>query len=273
MIKIQTIKKIYAPVLVLSLLLSLFPACQNQSTNNSEQVIEKTTILVATAANAQFAVKAIKKAFEDSQDSVLLDILISSTGKLTAQITQGAPYDILLAADMKYPNYLYDRKLAMMAPGVYARGALVLWSVNQPIDSTQVIASLKQADKIAMANPELAPYGSQTINYLETLDIREALEPKFVFGESIAQTNQYILSGACEYGFTAKSVVMSPEMNQKGNWLALDTSKYDAIRQGVIITSHGRRAHPRATKAFFEYLFSDEAQAIFTDYGYLSAED
>lgn len=241
-------------------------------TNNlTDQKTAKTKLLVATAANAQFAVEAIKEAFEAAQDSIELEVIVSSSGKLTAQITQGAPYDLLLAANMKYPNYLYENDFAASRPKVYAQGALVLWSNTQTLDTINWQARLMEAVKVAIPNPELAPYGEGAMHFFEHNNLRESVQEKLVFGESIAQTNQYILSGACELGVTAKSVVISPEMQAQGSWVALNIDAYQPIKQGVVITKYGISNHSDASNIFYNYLFSKAAQDILINYGYLTA--
>jgi molybdate transport system substrate-binding protein len=123
--------------------------------------------------------------------------------------------------------------------------------------------------KIAVANPKTAPYGAETMNALVHLKLDAALRPKLVFGESIAQTNQYIYSMAADAGFTAKSVVLSPQMRGKGKWIDLPKDAYRPIAQGAVILKHGRQTHPALARQFHTFLFSETARAIFQRYGYL----
>ena len=252
-------------LLILCLLLILFDSCssdQSQSNNKKE-------LTVAAAANVQFAMEELEAAFEE-KSNIELEVIISSSGKLTAQIEQGAPYDVLISANMKYPEALYAKKMATSPPKVYALGALVLWTMNDlELERWSSWVVSEDIGKVALANPKNAPYGEAAITALKRMNLYDQVEPKLVYGENIAQTNQYILSKACDFGFTAKSVVLSPKIKNKGKWVELDASTYEPIKQGVVITAYGVEKHPSASQEFFEFLFSEEAKEIFVKYGYV----
>ena len=226
-------------------------------------------LTVAVAANAQFAMQVIEKAFEEKTKKNI-EIVIGSSGKLTAQIKQGAPYDVLVAANMKYPNYLYEEGLAKERPKVYALGELVVWTTKHDVPLMDDLAFLNNSNiqKIALANPKNAPYGEQAIKALHFYGLEEILTSKLVFAESIAQTNQYITTGNCEVGFTAKSVVLAPKLKGKGHWITVPKMAYQAIEQGVIITKYGNQQNTELAQQFYDFLFSESAQAIFKAYGY-----
>jgi len=230
--------------------------------------------MIATAANVQFAMRELAEAFT-AQSGVPVETTVSSSGKLTAQIIQGAPYDLLLSANLKYPDTLIARQQAVPPNRTYARGALVLWTTRD-LNVKQGLELLNNlpGEKIAVANPRNAPYGAQSIQVLQRTGQFAALRSQLIFGESISQTNQYIVSGAAAIGFTAKSVVRSPEMNEKGRWVDVPDSLYQPIAQGVVVTRYGQENHPVAARAFLEFLFSDDARAIFRSFGYqLPSED
>lgn len=226
------------------------------------------TLTIATAANVQFVMDALIREFE-AQNHITIESVVSSSGKLAAQILEGGPYDLFVSANMKYPEYLLDSGAAVGAAKVYAYGTLVAWSLTGKIVRVTPEGLLDQdVSKIAIANPKTAPYGEQAINYLQHYGVLEELRPKLVYGQSIAQTNQYIFSGAVDVGLTAKSVVLSPKMNGKGSWLELPQGSYDPIEQGVVMTQYGHSNHPKASLSFYAFLFSDTAGAIFEQYGY-----
>lgn len=255
-------------LLFLSILIWMSAACgqEDSSTRRGGGKVEK--IIVATAANVQFAMKELEKTFEDST-GIEVEVVISSSGKLTAQIKQGAPYDLLLSANMKYPQTLYQDGWTTAPPEVYALGRLVIWTLNNfELKEDLSFLTNPEIDKIAIANPRNAPYGEQAVRAFQYYGIYEALKPKLVYGESIASTNQYILSEVCDVGLTAKSVVLSPEIKGRGKWLEVPATAYASIEQGVIITRHGRTAHPEACRRFYDFLFSTAAAAIFERYGY-----
>jgi len=234
--------------------------------NKTNKAIDLT---VAVAANAQFAMEAVETAFEEQTGKNIV-IVIGSSGKLTAQIKQGAPYDVLVAANMKYPNYLFEEGLAKALPKVYVLGDLVVWTTKEDLALAADLTFLENTNiqKIALANPKNAPYGEQTINALNFYGLVNKIVDKLVFAESIAQTNQYITTGNCEVGFTAKSVVLAPKLKNKGNWITVPKAAYRPIKQGVIITKYGNQQHSELAQQFYNFLFSSTAQDIFKAYGY-----
>ena len=237
--------------------------------NNSIPEHANDGLNVAVAANVQFAIQPIIKAFEKKY-SIPTKIIVSSSGKHTATIMQGAPYDIFLSANMKYPDTLFQTRWAVKAPLIYAKGKLVFWTFqelegNNPNDW---LVS-EEVKKIAVANPRNAPYGEQAIQYLKNKGLYERVKSKLIYGESIAQTNQYITSGACEIGLTAQSVVLAPKWKGKGSWSSLDTTAYVTILQGAVITSYGEKHHFQQAELFMGFLQSSESKQILREYGYL----
>lgn len=230
-------------------------------------------LIIATAANVQFAMEALEKAFEE-ESNILIETIVSSSGKLTAQIRQGAPYDVFISANRKYPEYLLKEGYARSPIQIYAQGKLVLWSnIPDLIFSDLSILNKPLIRKIAVANPRNAPYGIAAMEILRSLPFFEDIENKLVFGESIAQSNQYILSGVCELGFTAQSVVKAPQVETVGRWIEIDTSLHQAIEQAMVITNHGKENCPSAAQQFFEFMQSEKAQSILEKYGYLMSSD
>lgn len=228
----------------------------------------KPALTIATAANVQFAMEELIREFK-AQTGIDATSVVSSSGKLTAQVMEGAPYDLLVSANMKYPKYLQEHGEAVGKVRVYAYGVLVAWSLTgQNIRVTPEYLLEEGVSKIAVANPKNAPYGEQAINYFKHYGVFEKVKPRLVYGESIAQTNQYILSEAADVGLTAKSVVLSPEMKGKGAWLELPDNSYAPIKQGVVVTRYGNEKHTKESLAFYAFLFSEPAQEIFLKYGY-----
>jgi molybdate transport system substrate-binding protein len=228
---------------------------------------EAEKITVAIAANAQYAMKEIARQYE-KETGQPLELIIGSSGKLTAQIKESAPFDIFLSADMEYPQALYKAGLTTAAPKVYAYGSLVLWTLKDldPLNVNAVI--LPEVKTIAVANPKLAPYGEAAVSVMKYYKLYEKAESKLVYGESISQVNQYITSGAAEIGFTSKSVVLSPEMNGKGKWTDLDGKSYAPIAQGAVLLKSASERNKEGTLQFYNYLYSEKAKEIFKKYGY-----
>ncbi len=223
------------------------------------------TIILAVSANMQFAMEALTEAFLE-ETGVQCQSVVSSSGKLTAQIKKGAPFDVFVAANMKYPNEIQNSGLAASPPKVYAYGQLVLWSVKEDMDLSVDMLTQEVVRHIAVANPTIAPYGVAAVEALRNHGLLEQLEEKLVYGESIAQTNQFILTGSAEAGFTAQSVVLSPRLKGKGHWIAIEESYYPPIEQGVVVI---QRDKPReAARKFYDYLSSEKARSILEKYGY-----
>ncbi|GAA4277048.1 molybdate ABC transporter substrate-binding protein [Aquimarina mytili] len=221
---------------------------------------------IAVAANMQFAMKELSKAFTN-QTGIACDLIIGSSGKLTAQIKEGAPFDIFVSADMKYPNDLFKSGHTSTVPKIYAYGKLVLWSMIDDTEPSIDILNTSEIKHIAIANPKTAPYGIAAIQVLNQHGIYESIKGKLVFGESISQTNQFITSKSAEIGFTSKSIVLSPQIKGKGNWVDIPNTDYSAIRQAVVILKNKNNLQDYA-QAFHDFLFTDNAKNILENYGY-----
>jgi len=223
-------------------------------------------IRIATAANMQFAMEEIVETFEQ-ETGFECEIIVSSSGKLTAQIQEGAPFDLFVSADLKYPQRLFEANKTINQPEIYAYGKLVLWSAKKMKNIS--LNSLQNTDiqHIALANPKTAPYGFAAMEVLNHHNLLEKIDLKLVYGESIAQTNQFIISGAASLGFTAKSVVLSPELRGKGSWITLSDTTYTPIQQSVIILKTNPGNQEKA-KRFYDYLFASESQQILQNFGY-----
>ena len=221
---------------------------------------------IATAANVQYAMRELSKDFE-KKTGIRTDLIVGSSGKLTAQIQQGAPYDIFVSADMKYPTELYKNNFTLDKPVVYALGKLVLWTLRNDISLSMDSITAKNITHLAIANPEIAPYGQAAVAALRHYDKYELVREKIVSGESIAQTNQFVLTGAAEIGFTAKSVVLAPELKGQGRWIEVDTASYPPIRQGVAVLDNPKGDMQKSQK-FYDYLRSPQGQEILSGFGY-----
>ena len=231
--------------------------------------IDKTKITVAAAANVQFAMDELKTEFS-KETGIDVSLIIGSSGQLTAQIKAGAPYDIFISADMKYPETLYRDKLAIDSPKIYATGSLVIWTMNEGITLDKNLEYLLSGNikKIAIANPINAPYGAAAVEALKHFNIYNKIKDKLVYGESIASTNQFIYSGVVDAGFTAKSAIMSPKMSSKGKWMEIDPFSYRPIRQGSVILKYGYENHKGESIKFYNFLFSQKAKKILMQYRY-----
>lgn len=236
----------------------LLSSCSSE--NNQKQALR-----IATAANMQFAMTELTTQFSE-ETGIPCDMVVSSSGKLTAQILQGAPFDLFVAANMIYPEEIYSKGFAKASPKVYALGKLVLWSTLEGLEPSVALLATQRINHIAVPNPETAPYGIAALEFLKKNQLEESLKEKLVFGESVASTNQFINSKAVELGFTAKAVVLSPAHKGKGQWTEIENSEYSPIQQGLIQIKR-EQAHPKSSD-FLDFLFTDTAKEILRKYGY-----
>lgn len=227
-------------------------------------------VTVAVAANVQYAMQAIKTKFEN-ETGIKVEVILGSSGKLTQQIQEGAPFDVFVSADTKYPLTLYHNKMTNGSPKIYATGVLVLWSAKPGIKPLSDLAFLlgDNIKKIALANPKTAPYGVAAEEAMHYYNLYEKVQSKLVYGESIAQTNQFISTQSADVGFTAKSVVLADEAKGKGAWIEIDKKAYSPIEQAAVILKHGAETNKELSEQFYNFLFSKSAKDIFARFGYI----
>lgn len=221
---------------------------------------------IATAANMQFVIKDLTAAFT-AETGIPCEVIIGSSGKLTAQIQQGAPFDVFVSADTKYPNVLFDHGLTRNPPKVYAFGQLILWTLSEGLPPNMEQLSNSEIKHIALANPKTAPYGFAAIEALKYHQLLDRVESKLVYGESIAQTNQFVTTHAAQIGLTSQSVVYSAQMKGKGHWTAISKESYAPIAQGMVLLKNGN-VNLAYAKQFDKFLFSATAKEILTNFGY-----
>jgi molybdate transport system substrate-binding protein len=227
-------------------------------------------INVAVAANVSYAIDELIKEFNKTNPNTKVLVTLGSSGKLTAQIKNGAPYDVFMAANMKFPQALYEDKIAIMKPIIYAQGSLAMLS-SKELDFSHGIKIVvqKKIEKIAVANPKTAPYGTAAVQAIKNAKLYESIESKLVYAESISQTVSYAITAA-DIGFIAKSSIYSDKMSmykENVHWVSVDSSLYTPIDQGIVITKKAQ--DNLEAKAFYDFILSQKAKEIFKEYGYL----
>lgn len=227
-------------------------------------------INIAVAANVSYAIGDLIKEFNKTNPHTEVLVTLGSSGKLTAQIKNGAPYHMFMAANMKFPQSLYEENMAITKPIVYAQGSLAMLSAKE-LDFSQGIEMVaqKEIEKIAIANPKTAPYGAAALEAITNAKLLNSVESKLVYAESISQTVSYAITAA-DIGFIAKSSLYSDKMSkykENVNWVSVDSSLYTPIDQGVVLTSMAKEN--AEAKAFYEFILSQKAKEIFKEYGYL----
>lgn len=226
------------------------------------------TTLVAVAANFTKPMTDIAVAFEKSTGHTA-QLAFGATGKFAAQIENGAPFEVLLAADDTTPKKLQQADLALANTGfTYAIGKLVLWSAAANyVDAQGQILQKGGFKHLALADPKLAPYGEAAVEFLKKQKLFDKWQPLFVQGENIAQTYQFISTGNAELGFVALSQVIDDKGKiVSGSMWLVPENLYTPIRQNAILLKKGEN-NPAAV-ALLKFLKSEPALAIIKKYGY-----
>jgi molybdate transport system substrate-binding protein len=221
---------------------------------------------VAAAANLQSIIKVLGADFTKKTGTVV-EPIVGSSGNLTTQITNGAPFDVFLSADMSFPQKLYDAGFATAKPVVYASGSLIICSTQDlGFENWDRMLLTPAIVKVGIANPAIAPYGKAAMEALTAKGVGSEIKSKIVQGESISQVNTYITTGSVDVGFTTQALVKDLEGKQKIYWKAIDPKLYAPIEQGIVILKHAD-GNANARK-FYEYILSSDAKKIFKEYGY-----
>ena len=209
-------------------------------------------IFVATSSNLTYLMPEIIKAFNKKYPNEKIKFILSSSGKLTAQILRGAPFDIFLSADMKYPKFLYSNGIGVMPPKVYTRGKIVFFSFKR-LD----FFNLKNYT-IAISKPKTTPYGKAALEVLKNMGIYN--KNRLVYAETIAGVLSYVRNGA-DMGIISKSLLYSNKLKERFYFKDINESLYTPINQGVLLIN-------KKAKDFYNFLLSKEAKKIFERYGY-----
>ncbi|MFC4276373.1 molybdate ABC transporter substrate-binding protein [Achromobacter aloeverae] len=224
-------------------------------------------VQVAVAANFTAPVKAIAAEFEKETGNKVV-AAFGATGQFYAQIQNGAPFEVFLAADDSTPAKLESEK--RIVPGsrfTYATGALALWSAKEGyVDDQGEVLKKNQFKHLSIANPKAAPYGLAAVQTLEKLGLAQAVKDKIVEGQNITQAQQFIATGNAELGFVALSQIYKDGKVTGGSAWVVPASMHEPIRQDAVILDKGG-ANPVA-KAFADYLKGPKAAAIIKSYGY-----
>jgi molybdate transport system substrate-binding protein len=222
---------------------------------------------VAVAANLQGVIKVLGKDFKQ-KTGIDIEPIVGSSGNLTTQIKNGAPFDVFLSADMSFPENLYKEGFSAKEPAVYAYGSLVICSTQDiGFENWERTLMSERVKKIAIANPAIAPYGKAAEESLKEKGILDDIKPKVVYGESIAQVNTYITTSVVDVGFTTRSLIKDLEGKTKLYWMAIDPKSYTPIKQGMIIIKQTKQAE--SAEKFYQYMLSPAAKAILKEYGYV----
>jgi molybdate transport system substrate-binding protein len=227
-------------------------------------------ISIAAAADLKFALDDLVKRFQEKYPATKVNVTYGSSGNFFAQIQNGAPFDLFLSADISYPQKLAEKGLGADDVFLYAIGRLVVWVPKDspvPVDKLGIKSLLEPSiHKIAVANPEHAPYGRAAVAALKTLNLYDQVASRLVYGENIAQTAQFVQSGAADIGLLALSLAVSPQMHDTGRYWALPLDAYPRMEQGGIILKSSKNLQP--VRTFRDFVLGDRGRAVLEQYGF-----
>lgn len=224
-------------------------------------------LTIAAAADLKAALPGVVALYAKRYPADAIDLVFGSSGKFNTQIRNGAPFDLFFSADIDLPRGLARDGFAAGEAVPYALGRIVLWSTRIELAKTP-LAQLANAPftRLAIANPKHAPYGQRAEEALRQAGVFDAVGKRLVYGENIAQTAQFALSGNAELGIIALSLALTPEMHWRGHYTLIDASLHRPLLQGFVITR--RAANPAAARRFAEFFASEEVRLLLAQYGF-----
>lgn len=225
------------------------------------------TLRIAAASDLREAAPELIAAFAPGEAGAGIELVLGSSGKLANQIRQGAPFDVLMSADIAYPRALAQEGLSASPVQPYARGRLVLWS-TRPDARTLSWAALTQPEitHIAIANPRHAPYGERAQQALQAVGLWDALQAKLVLGESVSHAAQFVQSGHAQVGLIARSLALSPTLARLGDYTLVPEALHTPLEQALVVTAHA--AGNARAQAWARFMQSPAAQAVLARHGF-----
>jgi molybdate transport system substrate-binding protein len=244
--------------------------CAAGCRSGTESPARRGQVRVAAASDLNAALSEVIARFGGAHD-VDVSVSYGSSGTFYAQLLNQAPFDLFLSADVAYPNQLAARALTLpQSEFTYAIGRIAVWApASSPLDiERDGMQALTPASvtHVAIANPEHAPYGRAAVAAMQAAGVYDRVRPKLVVGENVAQTMQFVQSGAAEVGIVALSLALAPNMKGKGRWFEIPTSTYPRLEQGGTILKGA--ADVDAARALRGFLLSADGQAILKQYGF-----
>lgn len=246
---------------VLTLTLACSPAAPDA------QLEKPRELRVAVASNMQPAVEQLSRGFE-SEANVRVRLSAGSSGNFYAQIVNGAPFDLFISADTSYPQKLAGAGLSQ-PPITYAAGRLVIWTSKPDIPVAQLgMQSLLHlsTQRVAIANPEIAPYGAAAVAAMKHAGVEAEVRPKLVFGENVSQTAQFADTGAADVALIPLSLASVPPLNAKGAHWLVPQEMHPRIEQAAVVLKSS--SDPQLARAFLDYLAGPRGRELLTRYGY-----
>jgi molybdate transport system substrate-binding protein len=225
---------------------------------------------IAAAANLNFVLTEIADQFARTSGT-RVEVVFGSSGTLTRQIKDGAPFELFLAADEEFPNQLTAAGLTRDAGVVYAVGRLVVFAptgspltVDERLDGLAQLVKAGKVGRFAIANPDVAPYGKAAEAVLRKRGLWDAIRPQLVFGDTIAQAAQFATTGNASGGLVAYSLVLAPGFADRGKYALIPEADHPPLRQRMVLL----KSASRTSEQFYAYLQTEAARAMFRNHGY-----
>jgi len=228
------------------------------------------SITIAAASNFREPLTELIKAFCTSNNEASIHTVFGSSGSLYHQLSQNAPFDLYFSADVSHPLSLWESGLAANKPSFYATGLLVLWSKSMDVSKGLSVIQSNKINKIAIANPKLAPYGTAAVEFLTKQNLYDHVKTKLVLAENIAQTAQFAYSGNVDVAFIAKSQLFSSLFANVGTSYLIPSDCYTPIHQAFVIIK--KNANLQLSENFAKFVLSDAGKSIIQKYGYLTTD-
>lgn len=254
------------------ILAALVCGCAESFPSAASSPSRAVTVSVAAAADLKFALDEVIGKFEQEHSGIRIQVTYGSSGNFYAQLANRAPFDIYFSADVSYPRRLVEQGLAAKeSEFLYAVGQIVVWVPNGSsidVEKLGIAAVLDPAvRKVAIANPQHAPYGRAAEAAMRSLGVEEQVRERLVLGENVAQTAQFVESGAADVGIIALSLAMAPALRDKGRYWLVPLDAYPAIEQGSVILNWAKDR--KATEAFRAFVSGPQGREILKQYGFI----
>lgn len=225
-------------------------------------------VTIAAAADLRYALDEIIAIAEQSHPEVEYAVTYGSSGQFLQQIENGAPFDVYLSADLAYPQKLVDAG-RVDETFTYAVGRLVLWvPEGSPLQPSEGLGILRDAQRISIANPEHAPYGRAAVAAMETAGVYDEVRTRLVLGENVAQAAEFVTTGNADAGIVALSLVLSDPLRDVGTWWEIPLEDFPTIEQGGTLLTDSAGA-----RALRDTITSPQGRDILARYGFTLPED
>jgi molybdate transport system substrate-binding protein len=254
----------------------LMGGCSGDAVKSAEKVKERVreprTLTIAAASDLKFALDEVIARFHERHPDITVKVAYGSSGNFFAQLSNRAPFDVFLSADVAYPHMLIEKGLALKETEfLYALGRIVVWvpkesSLDPQRSGIEVVVD-PSVRKVAIANPRIAPYGRAAEAALKNLGVYDRVQQRLVLGENVGQTAQFAQTGAAEVGIIAQSLALAPAMRDTGRYWLVPADAYPPIEQGGVVLSWA--SDKEAALALRSFVTGREGRAILGAHGFV----